>query len=121
MLLLTYALFLNHRGSSSDIALIKNNAMVGSQIARELARLRQSRRNGPSSNHNNNSYNNNFSMVKGHDDPSVRSSSSTADDRPPVVIGASIVDLLATSHQVDIEVSVCKGVGKRGLGGGGGL
>ncbi|XP_072041914.1 uncharacterized protein [Amphiura filiformis] len=70
-------------------ALIRNNALIGSQIAKELADLRRCK--GQSSNQNNNCNNRTFPEVKGHE-PGGR----------PVVIGASIVDLLASVNQDNI-------------------
>ena len=71
--------------------MIHNNAKIGSQIAKELSSLRSK---GHSLNQNNNCNNRTSQEIKGHD----------LDGRP-VVIGASIVDLLAKVNQDEIVVS----------------
>ena len=89
----------------TDVALIENNAKVGSQIAKELAEIRKTK--GQSSNSTTHQVRAQNAQGKSHEvegyDPAINYA-----DVPqgrPVVIGGSIVDLLATVNDTEIKVS----------------
>ncbi|XP_042866047.1 pseudouridine-5'-phosphate glycosidase-like [Penaeus japonicus] len=70
----------------SNIALIKNNAKAGAQIAVELARLKSST----------------SSFLPPRDSPKEKSG--TSEQGRPVVVGGSIVDFIATVKEPEIKV-----------------